>query len=81
VGAVPGGDARIEKASPGSIVASAADPPGTEGAAEWAEVDLAEVGEEELAIALEFDVLSDFDVIENLEILELLNGLDRVERI
>jgi hypothetical protein len=49
--------------------------------AEWAEINLAEAGQEELAIALEWEVLSDFDVIENLELLELLDGLDRMERI
>ena len=44
-------------------------------------VDLAAANDEELAIALEFDVLTDFDVIENLELLELLNELDTMERI
>ncbi len=47
----------------------------------WAVVDLAEVDEEELAIAFELDVLADFDVIENLELLELLDELDTMERI
>ena len=45
------------------------------------EVDLAVIGDEELAIAFEFDVLADFDVIENLELLELLDELDTLERI
>ncbi|MDE0886603.1 MAG: hypothetical protein OSB70_13840 [Myxococcota bacterium] len=49
--------------------------------AEGAEIYLAEAGQEELALALEWEVLSDFDVIENLELLELLDGLDRMERI
>ena len=44
-------------------------------------VDLGAVGDEELAIAFEFDVLADFDVIENLELLELLDELDTLERI
>lgn len=44
-------------------------------------VDLAIIGDEELAIAFEFDVLADFDVIENLELLELLDELDSLERI
>ena len=44
-------------------------------------VDLVAANDEELAIALEFDVLTDFDVIENLELLELLNELDTMERI
>ncbi len=45
------------------------------------EVDLSVIGDEELAIAFEFDVLADFDVIENLELLELLDELDTLERI
>ena len=44
-------------------------------------VDLSVIGDEELAIAFEFDVLADFDVIENLELLELLDELDTLERI
>jgi hypothetical protein len=48
---------------------------------EFATFELAALDDEELAIALDFDVLVDFDVIENLELLELLDELDRVERI
>ena len=44
-------------------------------------VDLSVLGDEELAIAFEFEVLADFDVIENLELLELLDELDTLERI
>ena len=44
-------------------------------------VDLSVIGDEELAIAFEFDVLADFDVIENLELLELLDELDTLEQI
>jgi hypothetical protein len=49
--------------------------------AELATLELAALDDEELAIALDFDVLADFDVIENLELLELLDELDTMERI
>ncbi len=48
---------------------------------ELATLNLAALGDEELAIALDFDVLADFDVIENLELLELLDELDIMEQI
>jgi len=44
-------------------------------------LDWAALDDEELAIALDFDVLADFDVIENLELLELLDELDTMEQI
>ncbi len=44
-------------------------------------VDLATLGDEELAIAFDYDVLADMDVIQNLELLEMLYELDGLERI
>ena len=40
---------------------------------------LAAASDVELAVALEYEVLSDLDVIGNLELLELLGGLDGPE--
>ena len=48
---------------------------------ETAVVDLATVGDEELAIAFDYDVLANMDVIQNLELLEMLDELDGLERI
>jgi hypothetical protein len=67
------------QAAPGIATETAADEEAAE--AEWAAIELAEIDDDELAIAFEFDVLANFEVIENLELLELLDELDRAERI
>jgi len=70
----PTGLARdIAETTPPDMPSAIAEAPAT--------IDLAAANDEELAIALEFGVLTDFDVIENLELLELLNELDTMERI